>query len=847
MVRIMIDAPYFLQQTGLYKKLLTDSELHNAVLGMRAIATTLAATISNSVPCFTDHSVKHMDALWVVTDTVLTTQEIDALTHAEAFLLASSFYLHDLGMAYAATDEGRRKCIESTHYSSFIACFPESDSNNENIQAQALAFTVRKIHASAAQELAIDQIPGTQYYLFESKSFRESWGATCGQIAASHHWTIEKIDAEFGKAGVLPLPGGRNGDLGYVASILRIVDYAHINRDRAPSMERAFKRPLPADSLLHWLAQEQIDGPTRDGHELIYRSAVAISNVDSWWLYYEMLSGLDAEIRAVQRYLKRRPSSLSRFSLQGVLGAANPEETSLYIKPDEFMPIEVNLKTGSIDRLVKLLAGESLYGSDPMAAVRELLQNANDAVRLKFHTATDEWDEHVAKLPIKVDYYQENGDFFLVVSDFGVGMNARIMTDYLISIASNYWESQFHHDFPSALKHGFAHAGKFGIGFLSVFMLGDEVEVTSNRAGGERTLLKLHGVGRRGELRSAPFSSKSGTSVKIKLRNSVIDRLESIESLVKAYAPMLNTPIKTTVHGKEETLVPEWLFKLTPREFKIQINTIINDLSGSRSNQNYYPGRQKSAHLFDNIWADSPPEYVADRVRLVVSSGGNSILCLKGLSLQVIQTPGFSGIIELNHVAPDVSRRHAINVDYSDILKQASSSVMAPLAKGLELYSAKGLMLDKIDLISRAVAVYGRSILTESSIKWISNISLPGEISLCDSSRLHDLLNMHKVVFIAFDAQPWAAMKLWTRGVKSVEGEVAFTFGESGSGPGYTREIEFKVATLKELWPNYNTNTLFNFLVNSISKCWSIKTEDLVQQDDWRHEGSTIFGRFMRV
>lgn len=843
----MIEVPYTMQQTGLYKKLLCDTELHNAIISMREVASALAATISTSVPCFTDHSVNHMDALWQVTDTILTAQEIETLTHAEAFLLTSSFYLHDLGMAYAATDEGRLKCIDSPHYSSFIACFPESERCNENIQAQALAFTVRKIHAPAAHELAVDKIPGTEYYLFESKAFRESWGTTCGQIAASHHWNIDKVDIELGKTGVIPLPGGRSGDLGYVASILRIVDYAHINRDRAPSMERAFKRPLPADSLMHWLAQEQIDGPTRDGHELIYRSAVAISNVDSWWLYYEMLSGLDAEIRSVQRYLKRRPSSLSRFSLQGVLGAATPEEASLYIKPDQFMPIEVNLKTGSIDRLVKLLAGESLYGSDPMAAVRELLQNANDAVRLKFHTATDEWDEHVAKLPIKVDYYQENDEFFLVVSDFGVGMTPRVMTDYLISIASNYWESQFHHDYPNALNRGFAHAGKFGIGFLSVFMLGDEVEVVSNRAGGERTLLKLHGVGRRGELRSASFSPKSGTSVKIKLRNAVVERLGSIESLVRAYAPMLNTPIKTTVNGKEKTLEPDWLFKMKPLEFKDQIFQIINDLNGNRGQNSYYTDRQKSSHSFDDIWMDEPPEYKAERIRLIVSSAGTSVLCLKGLSLQIIQTPGFTGIIELDHVAPDVSRRRALGVDYSHILKQASSSVMAALVQGLESYSSKGLMLDKMDLISRAVATYGGRVLTDSSIKWINNISLPGEISLCSSSRFHELLDMHKVVFIAFDAQPWSAMKLWTRTMENVDGEIAFTLGEIGSGPGYTREINFKVATFLELWPKYHSNTVFNFLMNSMATCWGMKVEELECQDGWRHEGSTIFGRFTRT
>lgn len=841
----MTDISEGIKRTGLYNKLSTDIELLNAIIGMRSVAATLASTISTSVPCFTDHSVRHMDALWVVADSVLNVSEIDSLTPGEAFLLVSAFYLHDLGMAYAATDEGRRRCIDSTFYNSFIACFPESEREAEGVQAQALAFTVRKIHAPVAHELAVSKIPGTDYYLFESKSFREAWGATCGQIAASHHWNLDKVELELGKLGVVPLPGGRSGDLAYVASILRLVDYAHINRDRAPSIERAFKAPLPADSLLHWLAQEQVDGPTRDGHELIYRSAAPISNVDAWWLYYEMLSGLDAEIRSVQRYLRRRPSSISRFSLQGVLGAATPEEASLYIKPHQFMPIEVNLKTGSMDRLVKLLAGESLYGTDPMAAVRELLQNANDAVRLKFHTACDELDEYVAQLPIKLDYYQEGQEFFLTVSDFGVGMTASIMTEYLISIASNYWESQFHHDFPNALERGFAHAGKFGIGFLSVFMLGDDVEVVSNRSGGERTLLKLHGVGRRGELRIAPPSSKSGTSVTIKLRSSVVERIASIESLVKSFAPMLNTPIKTTVNGGEYTLEPKWLFRLTPSEFKMQVLKIFADLNGAYTGGGYL-GRQNGVGLFDKLWGDTPPEYITDNVRLVVSFVGRSVICLKGLSLQIVSTPGFVGVIELDKVNPDVSRTRALGVDCSGILESASSSVMLKLIKGLESYCAEGLMLDKMEFLARAVGLYGSRILIDSNIKWISNIVLPGEIFLCDSGDFNKLAKENKVIFVAFDANPWAAMKLWSRDVNDVVGEIAFTLGEVGSGPGYTREIDYKFGSLMELWPQFNDNVIFRFLVKSVADSWGVEVRSLIVQEQWRHEGSVIFGRFIR-
>ena len=434
--------PSRIKDTGLYTRLNEDHDLLNAVSSLRSIAEKLANAISRTVPAFTDHSIYHMDALWDVTDRVLSPKEVASLSSGEAFLLACAFYMHDIGMAYAATEEGLSRCRISAPYQSYLAAIRADPNDDSTVDANALALAVRTLHADAAIELATDPVPGTDIYLFESIAIRESWGQTCGQIASSHHWDLEEVERVLGGCGSVPLPGGRKGDLGYVAAVLRIVDYAHINRERASSIDRAFRQTISRDSLVHWIAQENIDGPEREDSELVYRAARPITDVDAWWLYYGMLSGLDTEIRSVRRYLDRRPISQGRFSLQAVRGAASPQEASVYIPTNGFLPIEVNLRTGSIDRLVQLLAGESLYGPDPMAAVRELIQNARDAVMLKMATATSEIDQAALSIPIKIAIRQEAGSNILEVKDWGVGMTSKVVTDYLISIASDYWTSQ---------------------------------------------------------------------------------------------------------------------------------------------------------------------------------------------------------------------------------------------------------------------------------------------------------------------------------------------------------------------------------------------------------------------
>jgi hypothetical protein len=161
----------------------------------------------------------------------------------------------------------------------------------------------------------------------------------------------------------------------------------------------------------HWDAQQDIDGPERTGDELVYRSARELQNVDAWWLYYEMMRGLDNEIRQVRSFLHKRTVSHNRLSLIGVRGAGSPDLAEKFIRTSGFLPLEIGVRASSITRLVKLLAGESLYGRNFMAPVRELVQNAVDAVLLKKAVANSPADSALAALPITVSLIEDGGAF----------------------------------------------------------------------------------------------------------------------------------------------------------------------------------------------------------------------------------------------------------------------------------------------------------------------------------------------------------------------------------------------------------------------------------------------------
>ena len=72
----------------------------------------------------------------------------------------------------------------------------------------------------------------------------------------------------------------------------------------------------------------------------------------------------------------------------------------------------------------------------------------------------------------------QSGDWWLRVEDNGVGMSDALLAGPFLDFGSSYWNSELvTSEHPGLLAKGFEPIGRFGIGFFSVFMLGDVVRV----------------------------------------------------------------------------------------------------------------------------------------------------------------------------------------------------------------------------------------------------------------------------------------------------------------------------------------------------------------------------------
>lgn len=839
----------------LFGILKTDPELLAALTNIRETAEQLGETIARDLPSFTDHSIRHMDALWRVAEKVLTTSEIDEMSPAEVFLLGAGFYLHDIGMAYAATREGRRRLEQSDEYQAAIASVPQDRRSDPDVVANAISSAVRIRHARAAEELAIAPIPGINNFIIEPANIRQQFGQTCGVIAASHHWSVDQLEAKLGSQGRVPLANGRAADIGFVAGVLRLIDYAHINRERAPSLARKLRPQMQSESAMHWDAQQDIDGPERVTDEIVYRTGSAIQNVDAWWLYYDLLKGLDSEIRQVRSFLQRRAISPSRFGLTGVLGASSPTDAAKLIQTSGFLPLEIHVRTSSMTRLVKLLAGESLYGRNYMAPVRELVQNAVDAVLLKRATAKSDADRAIADLPITIEILKRDGCHVLNIKDFGVGMSRKVITDHLLTVASDYWDGQYYADFPGGVKD-FSPAGKFGIGFLSVFMLGDEISVTSQRTGDARYSLTIRGLGRRAELREEAKGDYSGTTVSIKLKPEVLETLTKLEELCRCYFPALPVAININNNGKESRLAPRWLLDASAsdligwaRQTSEALITgsnkrdAVRDFMRHINISEFIPSRGS-----EDFWSDNPPEYIEPEARLIASQWSHTVLCLHGFSLQAINTPGFTGIINSTTVTPDASRRHGIDFDFELLRERAIKSIQGDVTNALNIIGRKEFSIAKIKLLSWCVENYGATPVISSTFKFVQVIDSDGTSRYISANELTAICETSNSFFTAIDTGPNTTLDLWhARRDQAPDCKLAICFANMERSPRYRSDADIKRGSLSELFPDLMDLPRFNLAVSVLSKAWNVQSSELLMQQGWIHSGTSVAGFFRRT
>ncbi len=242
-----------------------------------------------------------------------------------------------------------------------------------------------------------------------------------------------------------------------------------------------------------------------------------------------------------------------------------------------------------VSRLLDIVA-HALY-SDKAVFLRELISNASDACdKLRYLGLTEAGlmaEDPDLKVTVTIDKKQRR----LTIADNGIGMSHDELIGNLGTIARS-GSARFMSEVEAAksAEAKLSLIGQFGVGFYSAFMVADEVEVISRRAGAAEAWRWVSDG--KGEFTVSPVAeAKRGTAIVLHLKAEESEWLEAsrLATVIAKYSDHIALPIRL-IDGEVERHVNQgaalWTrakSEITPEQYKEFYHHV--------------------AHAFDEPWA----------------------------------------------------------------------------------------------------------------------------------------------------------------------------------------------------------------------------------------------------
>ncbi len=255
----------------------------------------------------------------------------------------------------------------------------------------------------------------------------------------------------------------------------------------------------------------------------------------------------DAEVhRALKHYesrLQRLLSGLNRLVRPRFLFTA----VSFEISPNGYQPIDLKFSVDTSSAL-QLFMGNTLY-TDRRVFLRELIQNAVDACNLR------KLYEPGYTPAIGVDF---NRDISKIrVRDNGIGMSKQWIEKYFLNIGLSFYQSDEIIRINRDADIQFSFISRFGIGFLSCFLVAGKVVVKTRKAGEDGLVVTITSIDDYFDVRVLQEEMPVGTEVTVVLKENSLQYSRSLEYLGYLKTNVRFLPIAVTVkdeHGLDRVL-----------------------------------------------------------------------------------------------------------------------------------------------------------------------------------------------------------------------------------------------------------------------------------------------------
>ena len=456
-------------------------------------------TIPLIFPHFSKHNKSHSETILNNVVNVLGKKVIQELSATDLWLLLESAYCHDLGMVI--TVDMIKEAIDSGAFLDYFRKI-ESDTFHEMYKYSSCFEIKEGKLVLKDKEFSLNMYDSVRFLLsdyFRSRHAENSCKAVMhsdsvlsldlpkaivpsrlinmmGEVCRAHTLNFNQV---------MLLPQVENGiatDVAhprFTACLLRLGDILDIDNNRFSGIFIKTINEMPELSKLHRDKHLSINHLRIDNKYIEINARCSnprVAKVTKDWFDW-----IKEEVNnQTLRWNAIVPDDLSCFL---------PTINALKIDVDGYSNLEgVNMPkfTIDVDKALELLQGKNFY-QDPFDSIRELLQNAVDSTLIKLYElnkqnpilnkgVSQEFLDLAKHYPIEVSVNRnQEGKICISISDKGIGLS-KSQLQYLSNTGSsskNYRKQKIIQAMPDWMRP----AGVFGIGFQSVFLLTDKVEI----------------------------------------------------------------------------------------------------------------------------------------------------------------------------------------------------------------------------------------------------------------------------------------------------------------------------------------------------------------------------------
>lgn len=461
----------------------------------------------NFFPEYTLHGIPHVQMVLKLADQLIPDQTLAKLRPEDICYLICAACIHDIGMFISVDGlsvlltgkwkNNRSEDLDSctwvqawNNYQSeverfsdekMLHCFGELiDISNICMEPKQMLRKdyliigefLRRYHPRLAHEIARRGFPGRKTIQLFPKSFDDDDQDIIGLLARSHGLALRDTEKYIiGYMGDDKTPYGC--PIFYLMAVLRIADLLDAGKHRAPQVLQDRQAIFIPSSLQEWCWNQKVNASkfSIDSSRDYLSIEGKPKSSSEFILLKNWLENVQQELDMSWSVICEKYSASLQLSIHRIKSTILDPSSKKH--RNKFLPKEAKLRANP--ELLKQLVAP-LYNGDLSCGVRELLQNSVDACVERKHLEKNKRCTYKGDVTVSLDTVTKT----LTVQDNGIGMDEDVLLNYYLSVGSSYrYSDSWAKDFAPDKKPKIARSGKFGVGVLAAFLLGDKVNVST--------------------------------------------------------------------------------------------------------------------------------------------------------------------------------------------------------------------------------------------------------------------------------------------------------------------------------------------------------------------------------